>query len=286
MSPAEQQLNPHVADDFNMQIALPETIDFVQLPYSTITGKLSRFLARNVVTKKLTMRNARPLVSFTFDDAAASACSAGVILLEQHQARGTYYISGGKSGALSPTGRLAGADEIKAVHARGHEIGCHTYSHSPVGAISQGALDADLERNHRFLKGIHGEIAVRNFAYPYGYMSFMRKHHLGKRFDSCRSLTFGVNAGDVDLGALKSCALESVSIDRQTISKLIAETVRRNGWLLFASHDVADEPSKYGVQPELLTFALRSAREAGCDLVTVSRALQLIAGETDGKQAP
>ena len=62
--------------------------------------------------------------------------------------------------------------------------------------------------------------------------------------------------------------------------------MRRNGWLLFASHDVNDTPSQYGVRPELLTFALRSALAAGCRLVTVAQALRILRGEEpDGEAA-
>jgi hypothetical protein len=45
-------------------------------------------------------------------------------------------------------------------------------------------------------------------------------------------------------------------------------------------------PSQYGVRPELLTFALRSALAAGCRLVTVAHALCILRGEEpDGEAA-
>jgi peptidoglycan/xylan/chitin deacetylase (PgdA/CDA1 family) len=224
-----------------------------------LAGKLTRLLARNLPTKKLTMRNTRPLVSFTFDDAAATACTVGAALLEQCHTRGTFYVSGEKCGKPSPTGRLATIEQLKALHANGHEIACHTFSHTPVVGISRQALASDLERNRLFLQGIVGQIPIGNFAYPYGDISFATKRYLGGRYDSCRATTPGVNADVADLGVLKSNALEQASISRQGVSHLITETVRRNGWLLFASHDVNDTPSQYGVRPEFLTFALRSA---------------------------
>lgn len=264
------------ADQFETSVESPSPSGLAGAPYRVISGKLTRFLARNVRTKKLVMRNTRPLVSFTFDDVAASACTAGAMLLEQHEARGTFYVSGGNCGRASPTGPLATADLIRALHAKGHEIGCHTYSHTRVVELSRDALVSDLDRNHRFLQGILSDIALRNFAYPYGDIAFGAKRYLGARFDSCRSHTPGVNAGIADLSVLKSYALERASIDRQRILDVIGETVRRNGWLVFAGHDIADAPSQYGIQPELLAFALRSALAAGCQLVTVSQALRLL----------
>ena len=286
MNRTQQHSSLPVSEDFTVPITLPRVPGFAEAPYQMLAGKLTRLLARNVPTKKLTMRNTRPLVSFTFDDAAATACTTGAALLEHLHARGTFYISGENCGEPSPTGRLATAEQLKVLHANGHEIACHTYSHTPVVGISRQALASDLDRNRCFLQGIVGNVPVRNFAYPYGDISFTAKRYLGERYDSCRATIPGVNADVADLGVLKCNALEQTSIGRQGISHLITETVRRNGWLLFASHDVSDAPSQYGVRPDLLTFALRSALAAGCRLVTVAQALRILRGEEpDGEAA-
>jgi peptidoglycan/xylan/chitin deacetylase (PgdA/CDA1 family) len=285
MNRTQQHSSLPVSEDFTAPITLPRMPGFAEAPYQMLAGKLTRLLARNLPTKKLTMRNTRPLVSFTFDDAAATACTAGAALLEQCHTRGTFYVSGEKCGKPSPTGRLATIEQLKALHANGHEIACHTFSHTPVVGISRQALASDLERNRLFLQGIVGQIPVGNFAYPYGDISFATKRYLGGRYDSCRATTPGVNADVADLGVLKSNALEQASISRQGVSHLITETVRRNGWLLFASHDVNDTPSQYGVRPEFLTFALRTALAAGCRLVTVAQALRILRGEEPNGEA-
>jgi peptidoglycan/xylan/chitin deacetylase (PgdA/CDA1 family) len=285
MNRIQQHSSLPVAEDFTAPVTLPRVPGFAEAPYQMLAGKLTRLLARNVPTKKLTMRNTRPLVSFTFDDAAATACTAGAALLEQFHARGTFYISGGKCGKPSPTGRLATAEQLQALHGKGHEIACHTFSHTPVVGIGRQALASDLDRNRFFLQGILGNIPISNFAYPYGDISFATKRYLGARYDSCRAVTPGVNADVADLGVLKSNALEQASIGRHDVSHLIAETVRRNGWLLFASHDVSGAPSQYGVRPELLTFALRSALAAGCRVVSVAQALRSLRGEQPNGEA-
>jgi peptidoglycan/xylan/chitin deacetylase (PgdA/CDA1 family) len=241
-------------------------------------GKLSRLMARNIATKPAPMCNAGPLVTFTFDDAPESACVTGARLLEKYQARGTFYISGRGCGLISPGGRLASVGQLHALYEAGHEIGCHTFSHAAVAGIGREALVAELERNRLFLLEIHSGISVRNFAYPYGDLSFRAKYYLESRFDSCRSLHAGVNAGTADLGALKSCELQNASIGREGIVDIIAETVRRNGWLVFVSHDVDDEPSRFGVTPDLLEFALAAASAAKCQLVTIADALQSVHG--------
>jgi peptidoglycan/xylan/chitin deacetylase (PgdA/CDA1 family) len=242
-----------------------------------VSGKVSRFLARNTRTKSLAMHNAVPMITFTFDDVPASACGIGAAILEQYEARGTFYVSGGGCGAASPGGRLATTDQLNALQARDHELGCHTYSHPPVSAISHNELVADLERSRRFLKGINSACAVRNFAYPYGDLSFRTKRYLETQFDSCRSLLPGVNERTADLGALKTCPLENATIDRREVLEFIAQAVRTNGWLIFSSHDVEDPPSKFGVTPDLLAFAVRTAKDAGCRLVTIADGLEFAA---------
>jgi peptidoglycan/xylan/chitin deacetylase (PgdA/CDA1 family) len=243
-----------------------------------MAAKVSRFLARHARTKTLEMGNAAPMITFTFDDVPASACGVGAAILEQYDTRGTFYVAGAGCGVVSPGGRLATIEQLDALCAKGHEVGCHTYSHPPVSEIAHDELAADLERNRRLLEGIAGERAARNFAYPYGDLSFATKRYLETRFDSCRSLLRGVNAGAADLGALKTCPLENATIDRAGILAFVAKTVQANGWLIFCSHDVEEEPSEFGVTPELLAFAVRAGRDAGCRLVTVADGLALARG--------
>jgi peptidoglycan/xylan/chitin deacetylase (PgdA/CDA1 family) len=264
-----------LSHDFAPQFALPRAEQ--ALPTRAL-GKLSRLLARSVVSKKLPMTNPRPLVSFSFDDVPESACTTGAALLEQHRTRGTYYISGGGCGTLGYCGRLASAEILQALAAKGHEIGCHTYSHVAVARVGRQKLVAELLRNDAFLHGIQSDRTPYNFAYPYGEFSFGTKLYLQGKFDSCRSLRPGVNAGSADLGALKSYELQNASTGRRTVAAIIAETVRSNGWLIFACHDVAPEPSRFGITPDLFGFALKTAREAGCHLASVRDALLILRG--------
>ncbi len=264
-----------LSHDFAPQFALPRA---EQSASARAFGKVSRFLARRIASKKLPLNNVRPLISFSFDDVPELACTTGAALLEEHRTRGTYYISGGGCGTAGYCGRLAGVDTLKTLAAKGHEIGCHTYSHIAVARVGRQALAAELSRNNIFLQDIQKRRGPYNFAYPYGEYSLGTKLNLQGMFDSCRSLRPGVNAGRADLGALKSWELQNVSVDRRGIAAIIAETVRCNGWLIFACHDVAAEPSRFGVTPDLFTFALKTARDAGCQLANVRDALLILRG--------
>jgi peptidoglycan/xylan/chitin deacetylase (PgdA/CDA1 family) len=245
-----------------------------------------RFVARQFRSKPLLLRNMPPMVTFTFDDVPASACETGARILERHGARGTFYVAGRDCGTTSPGAPpCASIEQLKQVWENGHEIGCHTYSHPAVRYMSLDELGSELDRNQSLLKKINSNIAVRNFAYPYGDMSVRTKRYLEARFDSCRSGHAGINTVVADLGALNAWALESASLDRTKIADLIAETVQNRGWLIFYSHDVAEQPSRYGVSPDLLEWAVNTAKRLGCTLTTIADGLKLISAAADMPRA-
>ena len=221
----------------------------------------SRFLARCSRSKVLPMRQSKPIVTFTFDDVPASACDLGARILERHGARGTFYVAGSGCGSANAGGPLrATIGQLRTIWTNGHEIGCHTFSHPAVRYMSSDELDSELNRNQFVLKTISSDIVVRNFAYPYGDLSVRTKRYLEARFDSCRSSHAGFNTAVADLGALNAWPLENASLDRQKVAELIAETVRSGGWLIFYSHDVSDEPTRFGVSPDLLEIGCQRCK--------------------------
>ena len=54
---------------------------------------------------------------------------------------------------------------------------------------------------------------------------------------------------------------------------LILENAKRKSWLIFYTHDVRPEPSRYGCTPELLEAAVSSAVHSGSRILTVREAL-------------
>ncbi len=93
-----------------------------------VKGVLRR-AARHTRSKPLAMRNAAPLVSFTFDDVPDSAYTNGAAVLDRHGLHGTFYVASGTCGSMDTHWRVIGEDQVRALHGGGHEIGCHTFSH-------------------------------------------------------------------------------------------------------------------------------------------------------------
>lgn len=240
-------------------------------------GMAARFIARRICSKPIALRNTPPMATFTFDDVPASACDVGARILERHGARGTFYVTGKDCGTAGPDRPLrASIEQLRIVCKKGHEIGCHTFSHPTVRRVSNDELGAEIDRNRFVLQAIDNNIVVRNFAYPFGDLSVRTKRYLEARFDSCRSGHAGINSGVADLGALDAWPLGDMSLDRSKISELIDETIQSRGWLIFYSHDVTQPPSRYGVSPDLLEWTISAAKRAGCVLATVAEGLTII----------
>ena len=240
--------------------------------------KVVRRLARYVFRKPLAMRNTAPLVSFTFDDVPDTAYATGAPMLEEHGARGTFYVSGGLAGSTQPDWRLMSAADCLDLHRRGHEIACHTYSHRAAQTLDAVETNAEIVRNRMFFKSIARDIRPDNFAYPYGSVSPRSKRQFQRYFRSCRGVTGGINAGQVDLALLRAVPLSDGRTDHAAVSRLIEDTVRQNGWLIFYTHDVTANPTAFGCTPGLLDHALARAHEAGCTVLPVRDALRRLTG--------
>jgi peptidoglycan/xylan/chitin deacetylase (PgdA/CDA1 family) len=228
--------------------------------WSAAKAKVSHRLATHLCVEPFRLRNETPMVSFTFDDIPKSAATTGAGILEDHGVRGTFYVSGGLVGTTSsPHWAAVEIPDIVALQRRGHEIGCHTFSHRRACDLDAAALTAEIEQNRRYLLSVDPSIKIENFAYPFGYGSFGRKQQLKAAFQSCRGIVPGVNSGTVDLQFLRAMPLIDLHIDRDAIERALDETQINNGWLIFYGHDVVESPSPYGCTPALLDHALEAA---------------------------
>ncbi len=112
-----------------------------------------------------------------------------------------------------------------------------------------------------------------SFAYPYGEVCSRTKRLLADLYPSSRGIHPGVNGVASDLAQLKAIALERRSWRPARVERWIETAKAQNGWLVFFSHDVSDDPSPYGCTPAMLEHALGAARSAGFDVAPVKEAL-------------
>ena len=242
--------------------------------WSALRARVSNRLARHLRAAPFRLHNTSPMVSFTFDDIPESAATVGASILEEYNARGTFYVSGGLVDQWSGHWTGASADDIIGLHRRGHEIACHTFSHVRATDLDATAMAAEIEKNRRYLLTLASSIKIENFAYPYGLGSVWRKGQLRKAFHSSRGILPGVNSGIVDLQFLRATPLIEPHMDRDGIDRAFDEAAAKNGWLIFYSHDVETAPSPYGCSPSLLRHALDAASRRKLQIVSVAEALR------------
>lgn len=243
---------------------------------SSLKGKLRRRYSRLVGRRPVHGRLQRPMVSFCFDDAPASAAVRGAEILERRGVKGVFYISMGLAGREGPMGRNADAVQIERLIAEGHEIGCHTHSHLDCGQASAGAIADDVLKNKAALTGL-GAPSPRSFAYPYGDVSISAKRVLGPRFQLLRALHHGLVRKGQDLNQAPAVGIEGKD-GEAAAWRWLDRAVSENAWLILYTHDVADEPSAWGCTPEALERLVEGALCAGADVVTVAEGCQRIAG--------
>jgi peptidoglycan/xylan/chitin deacetylase (PgdA/CDA1 family) len=246
--------------------------------WSSLKARIGTKLTRHLCAVPFELRNSQPMVSFTFDDVPISAVTRGAAMLEEYEARGTYYVSGGLIDSWSGNWTTISADDVVDLHRRGHEIACHTFSHARATDLTAATMAAELEKNRNYLLSLDSSIRLENFAYPYGTASLLRKGQLGKVFRTSRGVLPGVNSGTVDLQYLRSSPLINQEIDAEGIDRVFDEAVATNGWLIFYSHDVEEEPSPYGCTPALLRHALDAAARRKMPALSVAGALRLAGG--------
>jgi peptidoglycan/xylan/chitin deacetylase (PgdA/CDA1 family) len=242
-------------------------------PLAILRRKISSRLARHVALGRRRLVNVAPMVSFTFDDAAASAGAAGAERLERMGGRGTYYVASGLIGCREAGYAVIDRDGLRDLHRKGHEIGLHGHVHRAVGDFSAQGFRDDLQRNREYLQAIDDGFRPANFAYPHGLAAFARKRQLYELVTSSRGIVPGIVAGSFDPQFLRCVELADERLTPDGLVGYLDAVVRSTGWLIFCSHDIAAAPSRYGCTLDLFQRALDGAAARGIELVTIAGGL-------------
>jgi peptidoglycan/xylan/chitin deacetylase (PgdA/CDA1 family) len=248
---------------------------------SRIEGRYQRFVGARCHRREVVMRNHEPLFSFTFDDFPRTALSVGGEILHQHGLRGTFYASLGLMGTQAPTGEIFVADELPTLFEQGHELACHTFSHPDTWRTSPADFRRTVLENAAALERLRPGRKFSSFSYPISGPRRRTKRDIGRLFESCRGGGQVINAGVADLNLLKSFFLEKSRDHEAAIKLVIEENRRRNGWLIFSTHDVCDSPTPYGVTPELFETVVKWCMKGGGRVLTVEEAVRVIAGHAE-----
>ena len=243
-------------------------------PDRSLKGKLRRRLIRLAHRRPARVALERPMVSFSFDDAPATACEAGARALEARGLRGTYYFAAGLAGRDGPMGRFATGEDARRLYQAGHEIACHTYSHLDCGQSSRATTLQDVDRNAESLAAWGAGEPV-SFAYPYGDVASPAKTALSGRFKTLRALHHGLITDGADLNQAPAVGIEGEA-GEAVASEWLDKAKARKAWLILYTHDVAEQPSQWGCTTAALERLIDRAVADGFDVVTVAEGARRI----------
>ncbi|CAN5222193.1 oligosaccharide deacetylase HfsH [soil metagenome] len=236
---------------------------------ASLKGKLRRRLVRLAHRRAAGRVPERPMLSFSFDDAPASAFGEGGAILSAKEMRATYFVCAGLDGLSGPMVEYGTRADISSAHAAGHEIADHTFSHMDLGEASAQAVNADLDRNARALSD-WGLPAPATFAYPFGDVGFASKRVAGARFQLARGLHHGIVKAGADLAQAPAVGVEGDG-GEALAHDWLEQLSQGGGWLILFSHAVTDLPSPFGMSKTALAGLADAATERGFEVVTVAQ---------------
>ena len=235
-----------------------------------LAGRVASALTGNLAIR---LDNA-PICSFTFDDCPRSALENAGALLESLGASATFFVSGRPAIEQKDlSDPYMWGDDLPKALSKGHEIGCHTYTHPHLGRLSAGEIHAEIDANLAAIRRLLPNAELVSFAYPFGEVSITAKQIVARRFGVARGVRRGLNGRLVDLSELRTCSIDGSYFGKEKMRRIIKNAVRRRSWLVFSAHTVGLAPAEWGCSLEQFEFVVREVRSAGIEILPLRSAL-------------
>jgi peptidoglycan/xylan/chitin deacetylase (PgdA/CDA1 family) len=249
-------------------------------------GEVRRKFVSSVCKRQASLGTRGPVVSFTFDDFPRTALTAGGEILRSHGILGTYYAAVGMMDTSNHLGDQFRASDLDKLLRDGHELASHTFSHISCRSVSVERFRSDVEKGRRAIEQITGQSDSGNFAFPFGQITVNAKRAVGQVAASSRGILGGFNGPVIDLNMLRANSLYGGQSNRAKVRDLIVENERRQGWLIFYTHDVSPTPSPYGCTPDLLEYAVSFASQSCARVSTVAEVLSELTAQVPDRNHP
>jgi len=244
--------------------------------------------SRALVRRQLAIQTPVPLISFTFDDFPRSAFLNASAILGRYSILGTYYVSLSLAGKESQMGPMFQAGDLEKLLHLGHELGCHTFGHCHSWNTPADVYERAIVENQKALTQVLPGITFETFAYPFSAPHLAVKRVAGRHFACCRGggmrarryfphaggQTF--NSGVTDLNLLCAVFLEKSRDNPEALKRLIDQNARARGWLILATHDVRDAPSRFGCTPAFFEQVVQWSLESGARILPVLESLEVL----------
>jgi Polysaccharide deacetylase len=247
-------------------------------PWARLHNCYKRNVASSVFKRPFCIQTDVPLISFTFDDFPRTALVGGGTILSSCHLAGTYYTSLGLMGKSGPSGPLYQLDDLNTLLEQGHELGCHTFGHCHSWDTDSREYESSVLRNKVELQKLFPGQKFKSLSYPISEPRPLTKRRVAPYFQCCRAGGQALNAGKVDLNQLAAFFLEKSRDRIHEVTDLVDQNRKAKGWIIFATHDVAPDPSPYGCTPEFFESVVRCAVDSGARILPVAKALESMRG--------
>ncbi len=231
---------------------------------------MARWCTRNLCR----LQNDEPIVSFTFDDFPRSALTVGGAILRERGFAGTYYTSLGLMGKRTSTGEMFLREDLDELARQDHEAACHTFDHYDTWNTEPAEFEASIVRNQQAAKTLLPRVRFTGFSYPISWPRPDTKRRVASHYDCARGCGQTFNAGVTDLNYLKAFFIEQSRENVDAIRRVIDANARSRGWLIFATHDVCDSPTRFGCTATLFEEVVNYSAKSGAVVLPVHAALE------------
>ena len=174
-------------------------------------------------------------VALTFDDGPGRYTAELLDILDENEAKATFYLLGSKLDSYSA--------EVERMADEDHEVGNHTWDHADLADLSAGEIKEDLDRTDKAIKDVTGQMPT-TMRPPYGSLSDTARETIDKP----------MLLWDVD-------TLDWQHRDPETTVDIAAEETDEGSVLLF--HDIHE------TTVDAIPDVLETLSEDGYEFVTV-----------------
>lgn len=238
-------------------------------------NELRKRIALKTAVRSLKIPPAVKQVSFTFDDVPESAFLNAQPVLERYGYRGTFYVALSFLDTDKTNINLYHKNHLSACLNNGHELGCHTYSHNRTYQNSKADfLTNDIHKNTVKLNETGIKYKFQNFSYPFGEQTIKMRKIAAKHFESSRGTDHGINKGRIDLNNLKAVKLYQKEQPLDKICSMLDELNTLGGWLIFYTHDVQTNFSKFGCSPDYFERIVQKCNDLNLKVNTIKAGVE------------
>ena len=132
-----------------------------------------------------TPANPGKVIALTFDDGPGPYTAQLLDILDQHGAKATFFLIGGKVSAQ--------ADVLRRMHARGHQLGNHSWSHPELPKLPVNQIASEIDRTNDAIKQATG-VTPSILRPPYGAVNAVVLEQL--RLRGMSSILWSVDTRD------------------------------------------------------------------------------------------